>query len=159
MGPFQCLVPEYPTSAPFWQIFTCHAHKLQVIPVRVHTRVVEFASAQEDTCGRFGKPGSDHQYPESCDSRWIFVFNFGAGRSSPSSRWICADNLTKLYRQRNDCRHSTGPCRTNQGYLVTSLQVELLHKVSLKMTKVCQRVCPSSIVSVSSLLYSVATCS
>ena len=64
-----------------------------------------------------------------------------------------------LHRQRNDCRHSTGPCRTNQGYLVTSLQVELWHKASLKMTKVCQRACPSSIVSVSSLLYSVATCS
>ena len=63
-----------------------------------------------------------------------------------------ADNLTKLYRQRNDCRHSTGPCRTNQCYSVTSLQVELWHKASLKMIKVCQRACPSSIVSVSSLL-------
>ena len=28
---------------------------------------------------------------------WVFVFNFGAGCSSPSSRWICADNLTKLF--------------------------------------------------------------
>ena len=64
-----------------------------------------------------------------------------------------------LCQQRNDCRHSTGPCRTNQGYLATSLQVELWHKASLKMTKVCQRTRPSSIVSVSSLLYSVATCS
>ena len=60
-------------------------------------RVVEFASAQEYNCGRFGKPGSDHQYPESCESRWVFVFNFGAGRSSPSSRWISTDNLTKLF--------------------------------------------------------------
>ena len=92
--------PLQPHSGNF---FTCHAHKLQIliflflIPVRVHARVVEFASAQEDTCGRFGKPGSDHQYPESCDSRWVFVFNFGAGRSSPSSKWICTDNLTKLF--------------------------------------------------------------
>ena len=37
--------------------------------------------------------------------------------------------------------------------------VEFLSISTLKMTKVCQCACPSSIVSVSSLLYSVATCS
>ena len=53
---------------------------------------------------------------------------------------MCRQFDKALYRQRNNCRHSTGPCRTNQGYLVTSLQVELWHKASLKVTKVCQRV-------------------
>ena len=112
-------------------------------PVRVHARVVEFASAQEDTCGWFGKPGSDHQYPESCDSRWVFVFNFGAGRSSPSLKWICADNFFIDSGMIVDILQAL--VGQNKGYLVTSLQVELWHKASLKMTKVCQRACPFSV--------------
>ena len=86
------------------------------------------------------------------------VIQLGAGCSSLSSKWTYVDEA--LHRQRYDCRDSRGPCRTKQGYLpILPASRAVTRGLSKDDRGLPVRVCPSSIVSVSSLLRSIATCS